>query len=96
MGLETIALIAGIASAAFGTATGVQSLVSGGGEGGGAIGAPPRAFDTDLDRQEAQASETARQRLLARRRGEGRQTVLSLGQPSGGATIQRSVLGGTP
>lgn len=78
MGIETIALIAGIA-ALTGTASG---LFGGGGGGGQQQQAKPPAV-TPLVQQEQRTETTARQRLAVLQGGTRRQTVLSLG-PTGG------------
>lgn len=49
---------------------------------------------TSLDRQATQADSASRQRLAARRRGSGRQTVLSLGGSFDRENVSRPLLGG--
>ncbi|KKK93405.1 hypothetical protein LCGC14_2693210 [marine sediment metagenome] len=48
---------------------------------------------TSLDRQATQADTSARQRLAARRRGSGRQTILSLGGAGDATNLQKPLLG---
>ena len=51
------------------------------------------AASTDLERQATQADTAARQRLAARRRGSGRQTILSLGGAGDTTNVQKPLLG---
>ena len=51
------------------------------------------AASTALERQATQADTSARQRLAARRRGSGRQTILSLGGGSDATNLQKPLLG---
>ncbi len=91
MGLGTVAVITALAAAGSQGAFGenVKGVFGGGGEKGKA--APPPV--TSLDRQATQADTAARQRLAARRRGSGRQTILSLGGSLDTANVQKPLLG---
>ena len=91
MGVGTVAVIAALTAAGSQGAFGKNIKGVFGGEAGGSK--PPPVGN--LDSQAAQADTAARQRLAARRRGSGRETILSLGGSLDKANISKPLLGGT-